>query len=137
MVLAANDVEIHENTIEGSTSVAVLALSYQTAELAGAPMARDPMYEPHLEQLWVYGNTTARNSTMPAPLLVALGGPGPFPDMLWDGRVRPGMEPNSVCVAMTTMRDADVENTPPVRSEDVSMHTCTRTSRAPVVIASR
>lgn len=137
MVLAANDTEIHDNTIEGNASVAVLAVSFQTAELAGAAPATDPMYEPHLEQLWVYGNTTARNSTMPAPLLTVLGGPGPFPDVLWDGRVRPGMEPNSICVAMTTLRDADVESTPPVISEDVSMHTCTRTSRAPVVIASR
>ena len=137
MVLAANDVEIHDNTIQGNTSVAVLAVSYQTAELAGAPMAREPMYEPHLEQLWVYGNTTARNSSMPTPLLNALAGAGPYPDVLWDGRVRPGMDPSSVCVAMTTLRDLDLETMRPVTTDDVSMHTCTRTSRAPVVIASR
>ncbi len=137
MVLAANDVEIHSNTIEGNSSVAMLVLSYQTAELAGAPMASDPMYEPHLEQLWVYDNTTARNSTMPTPLLNVLAGAGPYPDVLWDGRVRAGMEPNSVCVSMTTLRDLDLESTPPVSTDDVSTHTCTRTSRAPVVIASR
>lgn len=135
MVLAANDVEVHDNTIEGNNSVAVLALSYQTAEVAGAPAASEPTYDPYLEQLWVYGNTTARNSTMIAPLLMALGGAGPFPDLLWDGIVPPGMEPNTVCVAMTTLRDADLDSSPPVTNEDVSMHTCTRTSRASVVIA--
>jgi hypothetical protein len=47
------------------------------------------------------------------------------------------MGENTMCVAMTTLRDIDGDNDFMTRSDDVSMHMCTRTTRAPVVIAGR
>jgi parallel beta-helix repeat protein len=137
MVLAANDVEIHSNAIQGNNTVAAMVLSYQTAQFAGAPMANDPTYDPFSEQIWVYGNTTSGNGTRPDPVVAALAGMAPFPDVIWDGYVRSGMGENTMCVAMTTLRDIDGDNDFMTRSDDVSMHMCTRTTRAPVVIAGR
>lgn len=137
MVLAGNDVEIHSNSIRDNNTVAALVLSYQTAVFAGAPASTDMAYEPFAEEIWVYGNTATSNGARPDPVVGALAGTTPIPDVLWDGYVRAGLGENTMCVAMTTLRDIDADNMFMHASDDVAMHMCTRTTRAPVVIAAR
>ena len=84
LVLAADDNEIHRNTITGNQSLGITLIAY--ADIGIFPGYDDPAYDIYSEGNWVHDNTFSNNGTMPAELIVALlEGTTPGPDVVLDG----------------------------------------------------
>lgn len=102
-VLAANDVEIANNTITGNEGTGVAVISWGTVQaLTGDTDTPDPSYDPWAERIYVHDNTFENNGSMPGgdgsntedPLFLVkalLAGQGVDVDtngvetILWDG----------------------------------------------------
>jgi len=85
LVLAADENEIHANTIRGNVSVGVALITYDTATSL-FPSYDDPSYDIYSEGNWVHDNTYEGNATMPADIIQILTmSADPSPDIIFDG----------------------------------------------------
>jgi parallel beta-helix repeat protein len=128
LVLAADDNEIHDNTITGNDSVGILILSWIESFLG---QANDPTYDFYPQGNWIHGNTFADNGTDPDLVLNLLTDVEPVPDIVWDGcsdAELPDGDPELTnCVSDqdgTTYLDADACSETPTPSQDVAAVTC-------------
>jgi parallel beta-helix repeat protein len=88
MVMANDQVEIFENTIEKNQTAGVSVVSYLLTE---KPIT-DEKYDPFCESIYVHANDFAGNGTKPSGVIgvmlsTVLG--SPLPDILYDGVVDP------------------------------------------------
>jgi parallel beta-helix repeat protein len=85
LVLAADETEIHDNTITDNNSFGITVVSCPSlAQLDPDYMCNDPMTDDFAEGTYIYENTFMNNGQMIAPILAALGYPT-LPDVVWDG----------------------------------------------------
>jgi len=75
MILAANQVEVRDNTITGNDSSGIVVVSFQTVVILGEedPTASDPDYDMFAEDIWLHDNTTSDNGQMPDGALALIG----------------------------------------------------------------
>lgn len=65
-VLAANDVEVTNNTITGNEGTGAAIISWPTVQaLGGGSDSEDPGYDPWAERIYIHDNTFENNGTMP------------------------------------------------------------------------
>ena len=88
MIMANDQVEVFENTIEENQTSGLSVVSYLITE---KPIA-DEKYDPFCEAIYVHNNQFSRNGSKPSGsigemLVKALG--SPLPDILYDGIVDP------------------------------------------------
>lgn len=84
LVLAADDNEIHRNTVSDNKSLGITMIAY--ADIGLFPSYDDPEYDIYSEGNWIHDNTFSNNGTMPDDLIVALlEGTTPGPDIVLDG----------------------------------------------------
>jgi parallel beta-helix repeat protein len=128
LLLAADDNEIHGNTIRGNDSVGLLLLSW-IEDFLGA--ANDPEYDFYPQGNWIHGNTFEDNGTDPDLVLNLLTDVEPVPDIVWDGcsdaELPADDETVTNCVSDqegTTYFDADACSETPAPSQDVAAVTC-------------
>jgi parallel beta-helix repeat protein len=88
MIMANDEVEVFENTIQDNQTGGISVVSYLLTE---KPIT-DENYDPFCESIYVHGNRFSGNGTKPSGsigelLTKALG--SPLPDILYDGIVNP------------------------------------------------
>lgn len=157
-LLAANDVEIRNNTITGNEGTGVAMISWGTAEALGLGAAGDPTYDPWSEGIHIHDNTFADNGSMPGgdgrdtedplwvvrALLISQGFDvsGGLETIIWDGLVEGGSAVSDVlCIQNNgdaTFRDLDIIDlaamTSPESTTDLTPHDCSMPARAPVTL---
>jgi parallel beta-helix repeat protein len=130
-ILAANDVEIYNNTITSNDTGGVLMVSYQTIALLGAPASMDTTYDPFLENVYVHDNTFMQNGTMPELESVI----GRDNDVLWDGRVKPMDTPMTLCFqGEGNFRNLNIAVDPAMPIFDRTPHDCMKDPIPPVTL---
>ena len=92
MLLAADQNEIHENTIRDNKSLGVLIFSY--SDLLFEPQS-DPAFDVYPQGNWFHDNTFENNGTMPSQDVAVLIPLNPVPDVIWDGCGDPGADNTS------------------------------------------
>ena len=140
MLLAANDVEISDNTITGNQTTGVLIVGYATAQAAGAGSHTDTGYDPFTESVWLHGNTFTNNGRMPVmgndavTVILAAGMISTLEDVLWDGDLAPADTDMTLCLeGDLTFRDIDLASSFGMPTTDRAPHACSGTPRAPVM----
>jgi parallel beta-helix repeat protein len=96
MIMANDDVEVLDNTIEKNNTAGVSVVSY----LITQKPIKDPAYNPYCQGISIHNNRFKDNGTDPkgslaSVILLVLG--KPFPDVLYDGMT----EPKSKAVALS------------------------------------
>lgn len=141
MLLAANEVELRNNTIEDHRSTGILAISYATAEIAGLEPPSDPSFDPWSERIYVHGNMFANNGTDPVSLFVAItagAGIDMLEDVIFDGFVSPTLTPaTTFCMDESgTFRNADFDapGGEQMSTTDLGPHACMLAEREPVML---
>lgn len=141
MLLAANDVELRGNTIEGNDSTGVLAISFATAELAGLVGEPDDGYDPWLEGAYLHGNTYTGNGAHPAALFTVVTSPAgidTLEDVVFDGFVGPELSAETTfCMQGSgTYRDADFDAPAAMQmsTTDLGAHACMLAERESVML---
>jgi parallel beta-helix repeat protein len=114
MIMANDQVEVFDNTIEKNQTAGLSIVSYLLTE---RPL-KDEKYDPYCEAIHVYGNHFAGNGTKPAGpigemLAKALG--SPLPDILYDGIIDPkkqvgGKLPDALAVRIHNNGEAGFVN---------------------------
>ncbi len=84
LVLAADNTEIHGNTISGNKTGAIVTVSFDTLKLLIGATEPDPDTDPDPENTYVHDNTFDNNGTDPSSPLDMMG-VVPIEDFLWDG----------------------------------------------------
>jgi parallel beta-helix repeat protein len=129
MVLAANHVEIRDNTITGNDSTGILVASYTAAVVLGEPMPTDPGYDLYIDDVWIHGNTFSDNGTEPQePLfqIAVVGGVSTLEDVLWDGELAADASATDFCVqGEGTFRDGGLASGFMTQSTDRTPYECT------------
>jgi parallel beta-helix repeat protein len=92
MLLAADQNEIHENTIRDNKSLGVLIFSY--SDDLFEPQS-DPAFDVYPQGNWFHDNTFENNGTMPSQDVAILIPLNPVPDVIWDGCSDPGADNTS------------------------------------------
>lgn len=151
-ILAANDIEIRDNTIEGNEGTAVAVVAYPVVTALSGGSVDDEDYEQFNDDIWVHDNTFANNGQMPggttatgandtlttlAGLMAAAGTElTTLEDIVFDGFARPDQEPSDVlCVSNNgdaTFRLLDVPGLLAdelMSNTDATPHDCTGTAR--------
>jgi parallel beta-helix repeat protein len=88
MIMASDEVEIFDNSIESNQTAGVSVVSYL---ITGKPIS-DDKYDPFCESIHIHGNRFKRNGSRPSGALGQLVGKvvgSPLPDILYDGMVNP------------------------------------------------
>jgi parallel beta-helix repeat protein len=100
LVLAADEVEIHENEIRDNQGTGIILFSFQTVEAVGGGSSEDdPSFDPYLETTFIHDNTFSGNGTMPRDLLELVAqGASTLEDIQWDGIVRDGRDASTLCI---------------------------------------
>ncbi len=119
-LLAANDVEVRNNTFTGNEGVAVTSISYQIiGALTGEGAPSDPNFDPYSEGIYVHDNTFMNNGDSPggmtpdgmndalATLLGLMAAQGTMlstiEEISWDGFLREGdTAEDALCVQNNT-----------------------------------
>ncbi len=96
LILAADQTEVRDNTIENNNSAAVLIISLQTFSIliGGTP---DPSTDPDPEGTYIYKNTLTNNGTDPQGLVGSFN-IKPFEDIAWDGFENPAAAGDKLCL---------------------------------------
>ena len=157
-ILAAHDVEVFNNTIEGNEGAAFTVVSYPTVSaVSGEPPPDDPGFDLFTSGVWLHDNTFSGNGTNPGGLradgetadtleiLINLINASSmlmldtFEDTSWDGFLDMGDTPADIlCMSdngMPSYRNFDVGGlggAGHMTTTDPSPHDCTGTARAPV-----
>ena len=141
LVIAANDVEVFENTIEKHDTLAVAVVSYQ---IMGNEL-KDMAYDPYVEGVWVHDNVISDAGQRPRGMMVkgafAMG--GTMPALLWDGivaadRLGPDgqlAEDKRICFQRNGdggFVNVDAPNNLKNLSRDLTPHDCSLAQRAPL-----
>ncbi|MBK9643635.1 MAG: right-handed parallel beta-helix repeat-containing protein [Deltaproteobacteria bacterium] len=142
LVIAANDVEVFENTIEKHDTLAVAVVSYQ---IMGNEL-KDMAYDPYVEGVWVHDNVITDAGQRPRGMMVkaasfALG--GTMPALLWDGivaaeRLGPDGQlaaDKRICFQRNGdggFVNVDAPNNLKNLSRDLAPHDCALSQRAPL-----
>jgi pectate lyase len=84
LIVAADNVEVRNNTITGNDSTGIVTVSYGILMKA----FNDPDYDPWTETIWIHDNTFSGNGANPAGFFLIAGQPT-LEDVLWDGLVDP------------------------------------------------
>jgi parallel beta-helix repeat protein len=114
MIMASDEVEIFENTIENNQTAGLSIISYL---LTGKPVA-DDKFDPFCESIHVHDNKFKANGGKPSGalgLLVSKVAGSPLPDILYDGIVNPkklksGTLPADLAVHIRNNGDAGFAN---------------------------
>ena len=136
MILAANQVEVRDNTITGNDSSGILVVSFATVVIIDSstdPSTTDPDYDGFSEDIWLHDNTTSDNGQAPDSILALIGSQATPPvstleDILYDAFVPEGSTEPELCISMTgTIRSAmPLEGGMfPEQSTDASLYDCT------------
>ena len=133
MIMANDQVEVFDNTIEQNQTAGVSVVSYLIMD---KPVA-DPKYDPFCEAIHVYGNRFASNGGKPAGALgellnKALG--TPLPDILYDGIVDPkkvvgGKLPDDLAIRIHDNGKAGFAN-----FDAMALKTAAETGKAPNIV---
>lgn len=137
MLLAANDVEVRDNTVENNGSTGLLAISYTTAVAVGAAASTDDTFDPYNEGIYIHDNTFTGNGTDPASLWsTVLAGVNPLEDIIYDGTAGRDLAQDAVfCVGGTaTFRNLDFANNLLGMTTELGDNACTMTERDPVTL---
>tara|TARA_R110002096_G_scaffold171490_9_gene344669 strand:- start:58 stop:1368 length:1311 start_codon:yes stop_codon:yes gene_type:complete len=133
LILAADKVEVHSNTITGNDSVGVISASYLLVELLTGASTSDTEFDKYSETNWIHGNTMSGNGTVPEGLTAILG-VNPVEDIVFGGFVDPAKDNSdnslSFCVSdigSATFRMADFPNNQDSPVLDPTDYTCTHT----------
>lgn len=138
LVLAADEVEIHKNTIKGNVSTGILMLSFDTVATLMSPKPQpDPKTSPYSHSIYIHDNTFTGNGTDPRSLL-GLWKVKPLEDVIWDGVEDPN-QPIDLCLGTTNVpsfRDIHVPDggigDPTKHTTDSSAYQCKGTELSPV-----
>ncbi len=88
MIMANDQVEVFNNTIEQNETTGLAIVSYM---ITGLPI-KDEKYDPFCESIHIHDNRFISNGSVPGGILGALLGAllgTPLPDILYDGVVNP------------------------------------------------
>ncbi|HJL16229.1 MAG TPA: parallel beta-helix domain-containing protein [Sandaracinaceae bacterium LLY-WYZ-13_1] len=150
-VLAANDVEISDNTVTGNEGTGLAVVSWGTVQVVDDSLGgEDPDYDPWSERVYVHDNTFENNGAMPGgdgsneadplwQIRALLAGAGVdiamgLESILWDGLMEEGASESDVlCIqdnGAASFRDLDVvklATSDPTAdtNTDASPHDCT------------
>lgn len=138
LVLAADQVDIHKNTIKDNVTTGVLLLSYTTVEQLLTPKPKaDPQTSPYSHSIYIHDNTFSGNGTQPRSILRTWN-IVPLEDVIWDGAQDPAASID-LCLGTTNVpsfRDIHVPDgglsDPSVHSTDSSAYRCKGTDLSPV-----
>jgi parallel beta-helix repeat protein len=140
-ILAANDIEIRDNTIEDNNGAALALVSYPIiSALTGDPPPDDESYDPYSEGIWVHGNTFSGNGSSPGgqtasgandtlrTLLGLMATQGveltEVEEVAWDGFVRDDLGPSDVlCVRDNEGADFRYLDIPGLLGDDLNTNT--------------
>lgn len=144
LVMAANDVEVFENTIQQHDTLAVAVVSYQ---IMGNEI-KDTAYDPYVEGVWVHDNVITDAGQRPRGMMVkaaafAMG--GTMPALLWDGivaadRLGPDGQlaaDKRICLQRNGeggFVNVDAPGNLKSLSRDLTPHDCALPVRAPIVL---
>ncbi len=137
MILAANQVEVFDNTITGNDTTGILVISYQTAILAGATDPMEPAYDMFSEQIYLHDNTITGNGAHPDADVAGLAmlTDGVQTAIVWDGFIQDGMDATTLCIQNSgEFRNIDAPNGFMNASEDLSPHDCMTPVVPPVTL---
>jgi parallel beta-helix repeat protein len=133
MIMANDQVEVFDNTIEHNQTAGLSVVSYLIMD---KPMA-DPKYDPFCEAIHVHDNRFASNGDKPAGslgelLVKALG--TPLPDVLYDGIVDPkkqvgGKLPDDLAIRIHDNGKAGFAN-----FDAMALKTAAETGKAPNIV---
>lgn len=156
-ILAANDVEIRDNTITGNEGTGIALVSWSTAELLELGAA-DDAYDGWAERIYIHDNVFEGNGTQPGgpldelndqdPLWLVRGAliaagvdvSGGLEDILWDGALDEGAGAGDVlCIRNNgdaSFRNLDLVNlfaaSSPMTTTDAGPHDCSQPPRPSV-----
>lgn len=142
-IIAADDVELSGNEIEGHASAGVLIVSWNTfAEGAELSPSRDGDGIP--EEIYLHDDVFVQNgfdppaADDPVSLLLTRSAREALADIVWEGALPPGGELTTLCVqpdegVASTFLDLDARGGYAAASDDASPHDCTRTGH-PLVL---
>jgi len=137
LVLAADEVEIHNNTLTNNDSTGVLMLSFDTVALLMTPKPQpDPQTSPYSHSIYIHDNTFTGNGGAPRSLL-GLWKIKPLEDVIWDGIEEPGQS-IGLCLGTTdvpSFRDfhaPDGISDPSKHTTDSTAYQCKGTVLSPV-----
>lgn len=101
MIMAAHEIEVYDNTIQGNGTVGILLVSYDTAQVAGAPASMDASYDGRLRHVYVHDNMQSGNSHDPDLAVMGLAQlDGTVEvDVMWDMVVPTDNVPPQICIA--------------------------------------
>jgi hypothetical protein len=130
LILAADETEIANNTIEGNQSTGIFVVSFQTLGVLIPDIMLDET-DPDPEKTYIHDNTFADNGAEPQGAAAFLG-VTPLEDVVWDG-VEKGTTKNAsaeLCfgAAPPSFRDfggVDGISDPMQHSTDTGPHECT------------
>lgn len=154
-ILAANDIEVRDNTFEGNEGVATTVVAYNIVTALTGGSVDDPDYDPYNERVWIHDNSFSGNGQMPggttatgandtlttlAGLMEAAGTPlETIEDISWDGFADEGQGPGDVLCAQSngdaTFRLLDVPGLLAddlMSNTDASPHDCAGMARPAV-----
>ncbi|MFO0755467.1 MAG: parallel beta-helix domain-containing protein [Byssovorax sp.] len=90
IVMAADDVEVRDNTVTGNDSAGVLVVDYQLLSALVSGAKPDPNTDPDPERISVHDNTFDNNGMAPSSALQLIG-VMPLENVLWDGISKSGV----------------------------------------------
>jgi len=103
LLLAADNTEIRNNTVENNVSVGALLLSFETIKVVLSGVTDDPTTDPWPEKIFVHDNTFTGNGTAPKDILAALVPAPPLQSVVWDGREDPAKSGVELCLGTTNL----------------------------------
>ena len=98
MVMATDNVEVFDNTIDQNQTVSVLVVSYMVVE----QKVSDTTFDPIPEHTAIYDNRITKGGSKPSGSLGEALKPvfgAQFPDILWDGITKPGYDKLPLSIA--------------------------------------
>jgi parallel beta-helix repeat protein len=139
MVLAADKIEIHDNTLTNNGSAGVLVVSTYVFCALGSCGAPDRAHDRYPETIFIHGNTWTNNGQSPQGAAHDLFGGEALTDVVWDGAVDPS-KPNEegqldLCIAedaAVTFMNFDVLGGFEDVTYDRSPHDCTHEPLPPL-----
>jgi parallel beta-helix repeat protein len=138
MVMAADNTELHGNTITHNDSAGMLLISYNTFQMLIGEGANDDEYDTWLETTWVHDNTFSDNGAAPRSAL-ELVEVVPLEDILWDGFMDPDKDNSDAALSLcirdngdATFRNMDVVGGFLEQTTDSGPHDCAHDPLEPV-----
>jgi parallel beta-helix repeat protein len=84
VLMASDDVDLHDNTISGNDGVGIIVVSWPTFSAVGGFTTDDAEYEQYAERVYIHNNTYTDNGNNPQGVYELLANGLGF-DVVWDG----------------------------------------------------